>query len=417
MMKLRLKVQPEKEAPKVSKRRGRPPKDTTKSTGKTEEPKTRKRKAADDTSRQRSASKTPRKRVSRTEPKANIGKKVGGNSSNLMLAKSPAPEVIVIDSDDEDNTQTKNPEDQTQTTNMLHQLKSYLSTRKAPEVHVPIKVDEEATALDRAMANPPSSSLDFAPGCSVADHGNLFKELQKLREDLQTERDLVQSLRQEMEKQEANALLEKQKYELRALQELETERQRSRVQHQSSQDIQAKYAKLETDHTALKAELEQVKSARKQEQEHHSEVLNDILKAKNEEEHTQEQVESLQNDKARLLAENETLKAVASAPRKIPTLSPVPSSSSSSTEEERRDENVRKMYIKVKRQYDILHSIANDLAICTRSMDLSSFGEFGTYMKKLRNSLDMDGRTSAGQPQGSWKSEEDPDCGMKSSTA
>jgi hypothetical protein len=78
---------------------------------------------------------------------------------------------------------------------------------------------------------------------------------------------------------------------------------------------------------------------------------------------------------------------------------------------------VRKMYIKVKRQYDILHSVANDLAICTRSMDLSSFGEFGTYMNKLRNSLDMDGRTSARQPQGSWKSEEDPDCGMKSSTA
>jgi DNA repair exonuclease SbcCD ATPase subunit len=402
-----LHLAQKKEAPKVSRPRGRPPKkSTTKSKEKVEENKGKKRPGAED--QQGRASK-----ILRTESKANIGKKVG-NSGNQMLAKGAAPEIIEIsDSDTGGNPQTNHPVDQDQSSSMFRLLRSWQEPWKAPEVSVPLETDEEATAWHPPLADSPVSSSDLTLGPSLTDNANMVEELHKLRRELQTERDTVHHLRQDIEKRDTNALLEKQKAGTKAKQEvanltkeLEAERQRSREQFQSYKDVLAKQTKLETDYTALEVQLEQEKSARKQEQEIHSEVLQNIIKSNTKEEHMREQVESLQSDKARLVAENEMLKAMAAAPCKIPTLSPVPSSSSS-TDEEKREENVRKMYIKVKRQYDILHSVANDLATCTRSMDLSSFGEFGSYMRKLRNSLDMDGTTHTQQTTGVQKTEGD----------
>jgi hypothetical protein len=411
-MNLRSKAQPEKKVPEVSKHRGRSvKKDTTKTKEKVEENKTRKRRAVADISLEGSATKIPRKRVSKTDSKANIGKKVD-NSGDGMPAKTPAPEVIVIsdsdDSDDSENVQTKNRVDQEENQEMLQYTRSFFPSKKAPDVSTPMK-DEDVTPV------PLISSRNLTPGCVVSDHASLIEELQKVRQELQAERDLVRSLRQEMEKREASALLEKQKCEARAKQDLEAERQNSFEQRQSYLDMQAKQTKLETEHTALQAQLDQERNVCKEEQGHHSEILQDILKSKTEDQHTREQVQSLQNDKARLLAENKTLKAMTSTSHKLPTLSPVPSSSSY-TDEETRDENVRKMYIKVKRQYDILHSVANELAVCTRSIDLSSFGEFGTYMRKLRNSLDTDGRVPTGGTHGGWK-DEDTDCETKRAPA
>ncbi|KAH7095214.1 hypothetical protein FB567DRAFT_511999 [Paraphoma chrysanthemicola] len=90
-----------------------------------------------------------------------------------------------------------------------------------------------------------------------------------------------------------------------------------------------------------------------------------------------------------LAKEVETLRVAASSnPR--PTLSPVPSQSSASTDEDKREDNVRIMFVRTKRQYDILFSVANNLAICTRSMDLSSFGDFGRHLKRLRTTLETD---------------------------
>jgi hypothetical protein len=408
-MRIRCVTQPKEEVPEVSLRRGRSAKKdtTTKTKEKVQESKTRKRKAVDDISREGSAAKVASKRVSRTDSKANISKKVD-NSGGGMPAKSSAPDVIVI-SDDEDKAQKKEPVDR-EDEKMLQYRKRFFQSKKAPDISTPPKKEKDATPV------PQISSRNLTPGCVVSDHASLIEELKKVHQELQVERDRVLSLRQEMEKREASTLLEREKYEAGAKQELEAERQRSREKDKSYQDGQTKQTKLETEHTALQAQLEQERTARKQEQDHHAEVLQEILKSKTEDEHTREQVQILQNDKARLLAENETLKTMSSAVRKLPTLSPVPSSSSS-TDEERRDENVRKMYIKVKRQYDILHSVANELAVCTRSMDLSSFGEFGSYLKKLRNSLDTDGRASAEGTQNSWKADEDTDSETKRSLA
>jgi hypothetical protein len=95
----------------------------------------------------------------------------------------------------------------------------------------------------------------------------------------------------------------------------------------------------------------------------------------------------LEDENARLVKELDTLKA-ATISRPLLALSPVPSQSSS-TDDDKRESNVRKMFVRTKRQYDVLLSVASNLVICTRSMDLSSFGEFGRYMKKLRSTLDL----------------------------
>jgi hypothetical protein len=67
------------------------------------------------------------------------------------------------------------------------------------------------------------------------------------------------------------------------------------------------------------------------------------------------------------------------------TCSPTPAASSA---EETKVENVRKTYIRVKMRYDILYSIAKDLHISTNGMNLTSFGEFGGYLKQLRTAME-----------------------------
>lgn len=92
-----------------------------------------------------------------------------------------------------------------------------------------------------------------------------------------------------------------------------------------------------------------------------------------------------------LVQEIEKLKAEKNLPSwRFAMPSPAPSSSIS-TDDEKKLDNIRKTYAKVKRRFDNLHSIAINITKCTRSMDLSSFGEFGQYLRKLKAALDEDG--------------------------
>lgn len=68
--------------------------------------------------------------------------------------------------------------------------------------------------------------------------------------------------------------------------------------------------------------------------------------------------------------------------------SPALSSQRSSTSRgESKEDNIRKVYIKTKRQYDTLHAVAMNLALCTQSMDLSNFGDFGVLLGKMKSLL------------------------------
>lgn len=71
-----------------------------------------------------------------------------------------------------------------------------------------------------------------------------------------------------------------------------------------------------------------------------------------------------------------------------PTLSTA--KSSLAIDEKRKLDNIRKTYAKVKRHFDILQPIAVDISRCTKSMHLSSFGEFGRYLKQLTTALEQE---------------------------
>ncbi|KAI8939749.1 hypothetical protein NX059_003494 [Plenodomus lindquistii] len=58
--------------------------------------------------------------------------------------------------------------------------------------------------------------------------------------------------------------------------------------------------------------------------------------------------------------------------------------------EEKKDENVRKVYTKLKPQYDKQRSLLVKVENCTRGMDLSCFGEFGALVRQARAMLQQD---------------------------
>ena len=78
-------------------------------------------------------------------------------------------------------------------------------------------------------------------------------------------------------------------------------------------------------------------------------------------------------------------------------------------------ENVRKTYIRVKMRYDNLYSIAKHVHISTKSMNLTNFGEFGGYLKQLRNVMEeVDQEEGGARGSDSWRSR---DSGYAESTA
>ncbi|KAF1956533.1 hypothetical protein CC80DRAFT_504372 [Byssothecium circinans] len=96
-----------------------------------------------------------------------------------------------------------------------------------------------------------------------------------------------------------------------------------------------------------------------------------------------------ENEKLKLSLElekeqNEILKNAPKHASKIPR---TPSPSAASSDSQTRDENLRKTFITVKRKYDNLHSTCENISTATRGMDLSSFGEFGRYVKTMRSTM------------------------------
>jgi hypothetical protein len=372
-------------APKVANKRvGPAKKETTKSKGTVKESKVTKKPATRKKSVQ-GQGRAPK--TTRTQSKANIGKKVD-ISSDVMATKSPFPEIIELSDSEVDAEQAS--------LNMLSRLRARQPWSQTQDVHP--KIDEEAPTLLRPF-NSISDGPNVAQELQKANeelqraHVELHKsdeELHKLHEELQAERSTVHNLRQEIEKGAASTLLEKQQASDILTQKLEAERQKCRDQSQSYQAVLAQQATLETEHAALKVQLEQEQTTRKEEQERHSNVLQESIQSTAAElTHTHSQLQTLQSENTQLLTDNELLKA------KISTLSPVPSLSplSSHTDEDIKETNVRKMYVKTKRQYDVLRAAATDLARCTRTWDLTCAGEIGVGVKKLRKALDDEGGT------------------------
>jgi hypothetical protein len=321
---------------------------------------------------------------------ANIGKKVD-SSGSPVLTTSASLEIIEL-SDTEEEAGAR--EDCEQRLAMLQCLRSWQPQKKATAPSV--------SSMYIKHTNSPGSESDLTPKSNDFVKVDSFEieEVQKAGWNSQAANQTVKKLHQEMKKREADALLEMQSLQSRTerevatlIRELEVAKQETRIiadqcsqlreQLQLSQDALSR--RTEKGDEALQAYYTQQEDYYKGDQRNFTDVLDDIPK-RSAEQDTQEEVASLQSGKAQLVAGIERLRVATRPSRNESTLSSGPLLSSSANEDKRED-NVRKMYIKTKRQYDILRSVANDVATCTRSMDLSSFGEFGKYMRKLRASL------------------------------
>jgi hypothetical protein len=217
----------------------------------------------------------------------------------------------------------------------------------------------------------------------------LNDEGQHVRQQLQAAHDIARRLRQDLEQKNKEALEDEQTAKKKHRQELNFLRSQLHSCHANL----AQQMKLVTEHQAIQFQHQEEEKAYKQEQ---ARMLENNLKFKADTEMAQEQIRTLEKKNLELLAEVKTLKAAVNSALDLPATSPV-SSTTSFLEEEKREGNVRRMYVKTKRQFDILHSVANDLVACTRSIDVSNFGEFGKYLKRLRSSLEMEGGTNAQQ--------------------
>lgn len=237
-----------------------------------------------------------------------------------------------------------------------------------------LRTNQQKLDQELASAREENSKLKARLEEAEGNAGDLETERDELQEDLNAERKksgTVDDLQAE------NAALKAERGELQ--EELDTERKKNYT-----------LADLQVENATLKAAL-------KKEQEEHEELMRtlddtkyttsaaDTAAAAAAAEAALEQVSTLQATNAALTKELESLKEA-----KRSTLSPAPSSScgSCSTEDQLRENNVRKIYLKVKRRYDHLQSVAVNLNTCTRGMDLTSFGEFGAYLKQLKVALD-----------------------------
>ncbi|KAF1920430.1 hypothetical protein BDU57DRAFT_15215 [Ampelomyces quisqualis] len=349
-------------------------------------------------------------KAAKVEAKANIGRKVGASGSNAIIIDTSRLEVIEIpDTEDErpvielSDLEDEKPflRNEEQSGDLPQQPNTHTSRIIKFQLNFPLPATDEHNEKIDTVA-------DFTPdliGCEN-DSTKATEELERLRQELLSEREKTKKLQQKLEKKDA-AIDENPKVgserEQSLERELQDERQKVCIATQQCEQLReqlrrcqedlAKQERSGTEHQAQLTENQRQKSALELE----NDCLRDTIRRSNlEAKDFQTQISNLKDDKSRLAAELVSLKSAAAASpvRALPTLSPVPSLCSSSTtagtEEDVKTENVRKTYIKVKRQLENLQAAASNLATCTQSMDLTSFGDFGREMKKLRNALEID---------------------------
>ena len=260
------------------------------------------------------------------------------------------------------------------------------------------------------------------------------KEKEQLSLELDAARAELENVKRLHEKEEGDKELMQvrssniTRQEMQRLQnELETERISLRAAVRERDQLRIDIDNSNARNNQLARELQEEKRLRDSERKEHESILEDVMKSK---EPTSDSANDfLITENERLRTENANFGAAATAARGPPMpqsiftspsselsqqcpypsifaaelsqpsqlLSPAPSSVTSyalTTTEERKEENIRKTYIRVKRRFDNLHVAAGNLTNCTRGMDLSSFWQFGQYLRQLKRALDEDAKKS-----------------------
>jgi hypothetical protein len=151
---------------------------------------------------------------------------------------------------------------------------------------------------------------------------------------------------------------------------------------------QQRVTTLEAENTSLKQELQQQKQAHadvtKQLDAATTALTANLETAKLTNNALSAKYEAVKAENEELKSANEALKSI-----RLPTASPIPTISQSSTSDlEQRSENVRKTYFRVKKKYDQIYSIARNIGIATRGMNLGNFGEFGMHLRQLKSAME-----------------------------
>jgi hypothetical protein len=423
---------------------GRPRKTpVTKSTGKTTRDKSRKRSppklAASQVSKIQKTEANSKKKLDNSSLTRNI---MSPDFASRSLSTGPEPreviELIDLTTSDEEEDYNNNMEldDETEVDEPLMTAKERLqpkveATQMAPtSIFQSSAVDENDwnfTGVHVGKLDSPDSDSDHLSARrknSQEEQRRKDKEreqeLQQLRDQLATaETKLAKATREVEELTKENADLKitavrmeniKKNDIAKVEQRLKSaeEKVRSVIRERDQQGISLDNSNR--DRSDLATKFEEQRRLREEEKKEHKRVVEDIIKMADAEKPTKD---FLVTENARLRQEVERLKSVAlstknrapaTPPSSYPpgsifntssqpraTVSPAPSNSSSN-DEEKKEENIRKTYLTVKKRFDNLHSAAVKIRTCTQSMDLSSFGEFGQYVRQLRKALEDDGK-------------------------
>jgi hypothetical protein len=228
--------------------------------------------------------------------------------------------------------------------------------------------------------------------------GQHVAELQLLREQLES----AKADRRRLEKQVSDLELAKThsnnvkdaKYNTLEM-NLRAEQEKLQTVTQERDQIRIDLDNCKAMNNELASDLQSERCLLKKEREEHEAVIKDMTSNKS----PSSTPPDLQSENARLRKENERLRSfglLSPASSSISSSSQDAKASTSSSQEIIKENNIRKTYTKVKRRFDSLHSIAVDLITCTRSMDTSSFGEFGRYLRQLKKVLEEDNAERTG---------------------
>lgn len=215
------------------------------------------------------------------------------------------------------------------------------------------------------------------------------KELHSLRQHYDTELQKTKDLNNEMRKSVSQMEIDSRRKEKEDEDIIATLHHRLEAAEIEKNKLEATISENESVN-ALQQQIDALEAALTKEKTEHEELMKSLdttrfdariespsVKA------ASEQISTLQATNAVLVKEVEMLKDT-----KRSLLSPAPSSSSQSSDEQNRIENVRKTYMKIKRNYDVLHSAAVKLNTCTNGMSFTNFGDFGSSLRQLRQVLD-----------------------------
>ncbi|KAI4927438.1 hypothetical protein J4E85_005949 [Alternaria conjuncta] len=214
--------------------------------------------------------------------------------------------------------------------------------------------------------------------------------------------------------------------------DLETERENLRKANLVMDRLGVKIDNVTARKDQLIGELQSEKQLRKDEKAEHERILEDVM-------NTQSNLGSANNylveENERLQAENESLRA--SAARKFtftssqvpqapayPSIftpessqasqavylpSPAPSSVNTPGEltDQQKAENLRKNYLNLNERNSRLKSAAEKLTNTTKGMDLTSFGEFGVYLRQMKIVMDNDAKKGKEKKEVAKKDEDD----------